>query len=273
MIGQIIDLQEWFQTPPGRYLMAWEQSQFDQAVADLFGYHALQLGVAEIDGLRANRMSHRWLALPQGLTADPLRPRAALVSDFGALPFSANSLDLVLLPHTLELSLDPHATLREVERVLVPDGRVVICGLNPASLWGLRQRRARLCRKVGFGQLFLPEAGDFISYWRLRDWLRLLSFEVETSRFGLYRPAVRGEAWLERFRWMDPLGDRWWPIFGAVYFMVAVKRVRGMTLLGAEWKRARATATATAPVPVPVTGKMHSHESRIPNQHSERVKV
>lgn len=158
MSGQIIGLQEWFQTPPGRYLLAWEQSQFDQAVTDLFGYHALQLGVAEIDGLRANRISHRWLALPQipgepapnpaaPMVTLPASPRIALVTDSSALPFSANSLDLVLLPHTLELSLDPHATLREVERVLVPEGRVVICGLNPASLWGLRQRRARLYKK------------------------------------------------------------------------------------------------------------------------------
>jgi len=266
MSGQIIGLQEWFQTPPGRYLLTWEQSQFDQAVADLFGYHALQLGVAEIDGLRANRMSHRWLALPQlpdEATANPnvampmpaVSPRIALISDSTALPFSANSLDLVLLPHTLELSLDPHATLREVERVLVPEGRVVICGFNPASLWGLRQRRAQLYKKLGFGQLFLPESGDFLSYWRLRDWLRLLSFEVESSRFGIYRPGMRDETWLERFRWLDSLGDRWWPIFGAAYFMVAVKRVRGMTMLGAEWKRTKGVAT----VPVPVTGKMHRH--------------
>ena len=37
--------------------------------------------------------------------------------------------------------------LREVERVLVPEGRVVIFGLNPMSLWGLRQRRAHLYRR------------------------------------------------------------------------------------------------------------------------------
>jgi len=266
MSGQIIGLQEWFQTPPGRYLLAWEQSQFDQAVADLFGYHALQLGVAEIDGLRTNRMSHRWLALPQlsgAAGANPNPPespavprRVALISDSSALPFSANSLDLVLLPHTLEISRDPHATLREVERVLVPEGRVVICGLNPASLWGLRQRRARSYKKLGLGQLFLPEVGDFLSYWRLRDWLRLLSFEVESSHFGVYRPGLRDEDWLERFRWLDPLGARWWPIFGAAYCVVAVKRVRGMTMLGAERRRTKALAAA----PIPVTGKMHRHQ-------------
>ena len=250
MSGQIIGLQDWFETPPGRYLLAWEQAQFDEAVADIFGYHALQLGLDCVDGLRANRMPHRWLA-----TTDPAMPapRAAFLTDFAALPFSANSLDLVVLPHTLELSPDPHATLREVERVLVPEGRVVICGLNPASLWGMRQRRARLYQRLGFGELFLPETGDFIGYWRLRDWLRLLSFEVESGRFGAYRPAVRSDAWLERCRWFDRAGERWWPIFGAVYFLVAVKRVRGMRLLSADWRRASQRASA----PVPIAGRVH----------------
>jgi len=78
----------------------------------------------------------------------------------------------------------------------------------------------------------MPRAGEFIGYWRLRDWLRLLGFEVEAGRFGCWRPPVRTEKWLQRFAWMDRLGDRWWPVLGAVYFVVAVKRVRGMRLVG-----------------------------------------
>ncbi len=247
-------MQDWFETPPGRYLLAWEQAQFDEAVVDMFGYHALQLGLPQVQGLRTNRMPHQWLALAkQPLEAAPTHH---FISDFSALPFAENSLDLVLLPHALELNADPHATLREVERVLVPEGRVVICGLNPASLWGLRQRRARLYRHLGFGQLYLPEAGEFIGYRRLRDWLRLLSFEVDSAHFGVWRPAFRGEAWLQRFEWMDSLGERWWPIFGAAYCVVAVKRVRGMKLLGPTWKNSR--KLSGSPAPVSVAGRAHS---------------
>jgi SAM-dependent methyltransferase len=262
MGSQIIGFTDWFRTPPGEYLLAWERERFDQAVADMFGFHALQLGLPELDALRSNRMPHKWLALPAAgdgsLAADPApdrspdatatggasSPRVALLTDSAALPFPANSLDLVLLPHTLELSSDPHTTLREVERVLVPEGRLVISGLNPASLWGLRQRRAHFYRRLGYGELFLPEAGEFIGYWRLRDWLRLLSFEVESGQFGCYRPAVSSRASLERFAWMDKVGERSWPIFGALYFVVAVKRVRGMRLLEPAWKSQKATASA-----------------------------
>ena len=249
MSEQIIGLHDWFQTPAGQYLLQWEDAQLQSAVADIFGYHALQLGVPQLHGLRANRMPHQWLGMP---SCEPVpgiaEMRTALVTDYAALPFPACSLDLVVLPHTLELGADPHATLREVERVLVPEGRVVICGLNPASLWGLRQRRARAFQRLGMGDLYLPDCGEFIGYWRLRDWLRLLSFEVEEGRFGCYRPAVRSEKWLERWAWMDQAGPRWWPIVGAAYFVVAVKRVRGMRLLGPAWKTVPARAGASVPV-------------------------
>ena len=270
--GAIIQLPQWLQTPAGQYLLAWEQRHLDTAVADLFGFHALQLGLPELDALRANRMPHRWMAVesPPGEsaaveTADEAddgtavtpRPAATLHCDFDALPFDAASLDLVVLPHSLELARDPHRALREVERVLVPEGRVIIVGFNPASLWGARQRLGRLRRRLSRGpkgDLFLPSAGEFIGYRRLRDWLRLLSFEVEAGRFGCYIPPVTSAKWLSRFAWMERAGDHWWPVFGSLYYIVAVKRVRGMRLVGLVKKEARAKA---APAPVAVT-----HRSR-----------
>jgi SAM-dependent methyltransferase len=260
MSSEIIGLADWLKSAPGAYLLDWERERFDHAVSDIFGYHALQLGMPELDTLRANRMPHQWLALDAQATELPSAPintptnsapvarKTALLTHSVALPFAANSLDLVVLPHGLELSLDPHTTLREVERVLVPEGRVVISGLNPASLWGFRHQRDPFCQRVGLGQPFLPQVGELIGHRRLRDWLRLLSFEVESAQFGCYRPAVDNARWLERFAWLDPLGKRWWPIFGAAYFVVATKRVRGMRLLEPAWKGRPARAKAPAVV-------------------------
>ena len=265
MNSEIIGLTDWLKTPPGAYLLAWERAHFDQAVSDIFGYHALQLGLPELDTLQANRMPHKWLALSampgrpvqspsQGYPAHRMEPdsisspRVALLTDSAALPFPESSLDLVVLPHTLELGSDPHSALREVARVLVPEGRVVISGFNPASLWGLRQRRDHLYQRFGYDESFLPRTGDFIGYWRLRDWLRLLDFEVESAHFGCYRPALASQQWLDRFDWMDAAGERWWPIFGAVYFLVAAKHVRGMRLLEPAWKVRKTPAAAPAAV-------------------------
>ncbi len=255
-------MTDWLKTPAGSYVLAWEQRQLDSAVVDLFGFHALQLGLPELAALRSNRMPHRWLATEgpvddagtQGAPAStlgessadpgkagiktkavPPRVAVALHCDFDALPFDAASLDLVVLPHALELARDPHLALREVERVLRPEGRVVIVGFNPSSLWGMRQWLGKFLRRAGLGSrrpLYLPDAGEFIGYRRLRDWLRLLSFEVESGRFGCWRPPTGSQKWLDRFAWADRSGERWWPVFGAVYFVVAVKRVRGMRLIG-----------------------------------------
>ena len=270
MSSEIIGLSQWLKTPPGSYLLEWEQRRFDEAVSDLFGYHALQLGLPAMDTLRLNRMPHQWLAetcTASGnssvvLTADGTstagissRP-IALLADSAALPFSECSLDLVTLPHTLELGEDSHSALREVARVLVPEGRVVISGFNPASLWGLRQRAGGSLRRFGYGGAFLPPLGEHIGYWRLRDWLRLLNFEVESAHFGCYRPALGSQRWLDRFQWMDRVGQRWWPIFGAVYFLVAVKRVRGMLLLEPAWKGRK------VPVAVPAAAAQRQIDRR-----------
>jgi SAM-dependent methyltransferase len=272
MKSEIIGFSDWLKTPPGIYLLHWERAQFDQTVSDIFGYHALQLGLPELDALMVNRMPHRWLALEtlpphlpdfshNGAAAqnmadtgdetvqnDSSSRKVAFLTNSGALPFPENSLDLVVLPHTLELGSDPHATLREVQRVLVPEGRVVISGFNPVSLWGLGRRHYRAPDVVTVQPPYLPGRKEFIGYWRLRDWLRLLNFEVESARFGCYRPAFGSQKWLDRFHWMDTAGERWWPIFGAVYFLGAVKRVHGVRLLEASWKTRKATAAAPAAV-------------------------
>jgi SAM-dependent methyltransferase len=264
----ILELGAWLRTAPGHYLLAWEQDRLDHAVTDAFGFHALQLGLPELDGLRANRMPHRWVASDSMHVPDDLSPALpplddsllstqalhepiALHCEFDALPFPDNSIDLVVLPHALELARDPHHTLREVARVLVPEGRIVIAGFNPASLWGLRQRAGRIKQGLGLGRqsrLYLPRTGEFIGYWRLRDWLRLLGFEVEAGRFGCWRPPLHSQKWLDRFAWMDRVGDRWWPVLGSVYFVVAVKRVRGMRLVGLVRQDKRKAQAAPAVV-------------------------
>lgn len=265
MTHSIIGLHQWFASPPGRYLLDWEQKQVDGVVADIFGYHSLQMGMPCLDGLRNNRMSHQWLALTphdQPIASDAQDGAAqrpvALWMESAALGFADACLDLVLLPHTLELSADPHSAVREVHRVLVPEGKVVIFGLSPWSLWGFRQMRAHWYQKVGFDQLYLPDAGEFIAHHRLRDWLQLLGFEVNLVQMGCYRPAVRSQAWLQRSAWIDKVGSRYWPILGAAYCMVATKRVPGMRMLEPSWRSQRQSSRAVS-VPVSLQVQPHDH--------------
>lgn len=227
------DWPSWLATPAGRYLLAWEHSQCEAAVADVFGYFALQCGLPELDALAANRMPTRVRAVLDGAQTRPDAERSVVrLANFEDLPFEAQSLDLVVLPHVLECAPDPHQILREVDRVLRPEGRVVVIGFNPVSFWGARQK---LPPKVW--RPFLPCPGPFIAVPRLRDWLQLFGYGIERGRYGCYRPPCRTQRWLDRWAFLEHAGDRWWPILGSVYTVSAVKRVRGMRLIGPAWKK------------------------------------
>jgi SAM-dependent methyltransferase len=252
IIGSGDRLIDWLDSPPGRYLLAWEQAQFDAAVADVFGFFALQCGLPRIDCLRMNRMRSRIHARflddvadtggTDDSTVDTVR-----VAHFEELPFATQSLDMVVLPHVLEFAHDPHQVLREVDRVLRPEGRLYVSGLNPVSLWGARQVIAH-----GIVPPFLPREGQFIAVQRLRDWVKLLGFDLERTRYGCYRPPCRSEVWLERTAFMERAGDRWWPICGAAYFVAAVKRVRGMRLIAPAWTTRASARRQAAAAPLSV---------------------
>jgi SAM-dependent methyltransferase len=270
----IIEIDQWLLTPPGRYLIDWEQAQLDRLVGNVFGYHAAQLGWPAVQALRCNRIAHRWLLSDGGLATDlglqvpPPRDGAAIwppsplplsvLCDYESLPFPSSSLDLVVLPHTLELAGDAHQTLREVERVLVPEGRLIVLGFNPASLWGAYKTGADVAGRLGWGPGPVTGATELIGWRRLRDWLRLLGLEFESGRFGCYRPPFAAERWLERCSWFDRAGARWWPVLGSAYVLVAVKRVRAMRLIGPAWHR----KTRAAHAPAAVTQRQGDHGTR-----------
>jgi SAM-dependent methyltransferase len=227
-------LAEWLGTPRGRYVLDWELEQFQNATEDVFGYRAVQVGLPGFDFLRGNRIPFRFtLALEAG---------AALAADPMQLPLASQSVDLVVLPHALEATADPHLVLREAERVLIPEGQVVISGFNPLSLWRLRQA-------FTFGQSGAPWDARFIGLLRLKDWLRLLGFELNGGRFGRYAPPFANPQWLARFEFMEKAGARWWPIMGGAYVVRAVKRVHGMRVITPQWRRERARRRSLAGIP------------------------
>ena len=227
-----LNLAAWYATPQGEYVQAWEQAALDKIVADIFGYFAVQAGSPAIDFLRASRITWRSTVSLDGAPG--------VIADAHELPFAAESLDLLLLPHVLEFSAEPHQILREAERVLRPEGQLIVTGFNPVSLWGVRKL---FTRAQG-----VPWNTEFVSVLRMKDWLKLLNFEMRGGRFGCYKPAFESEHWLRRFDFLDSAGQHWWPVAGAVYVMQAKKRVAGMRVITPAWRRDAKAARALAPV-------------------------
>ena len=242
-------IAEWVETPLGSYLIEREQEYFDRTLADVFGYNAFQLGMPGVDLLRASRI--------------PLRCRVGvgagvdMRADFRDLPIASSSADLVLLPHVLEFAEHPHQILREVARALLPEAQVILSGFNPFSLWGTRH---------AFRRLHYPWRGRFISLMRVKDWLALLGFELVGGQMACYAPPLKQQKWLDRFSFMETAGERWWPIAGGVYFLHAVKRVRGVRLIMPKWSDRPAPAKALAASPQKIGDKEDALTARTQEQ-------
>lgn len=227
----------WYESDLGQYVLAQELDWFDAVSSDLFGFHALQMGECETDFLRANRMPHRFCA---GIASGPLNATPEM------LPIASQTLDLLALPHVLEFSAHPHQVLREAERVLRPEGRLLISGFNPMSLWGMRRV---LSGMTCHDRAAHPWHGRFIHLTRIKDWLALMGFELVGGRMACYAPPIDRAGWLARFGLLEAAGDRWWALGGGVYLIHAVKRVHGMRVLlpkrDASWRARPAWAQPT----------------------------
>ena len=225
-------LDRWLASSAGQRTLTWEQDQVDRIVSDIFGYHALQVGLPQVDFLRANRI--------------PLRLKAACMAGADiqcqctALPVASSSSDLVVLPHVLEFSDEPHQILREVERILIPEGQVVLIGFNPLSLWGVK-------RRIDRGGEF-PWNGIYLSINRLKDWLKLLGFEYDRGCLGCYLPPLDALEGLHGWKLMHKACDRWLNFSGGVYVLRAIKRTHGMRLITPDWKKKPVRAKALRPI-------------------------
>jgi SAM-dependent methyltransferase len=220
-------LSRWFQAELGQQFASAEKLQFEQILPDLFGFYLLQVGeLGVVDLLSASRVSHRKIMRIQTNTASG---QGAFHGQAWALPIQSDSIDVVILPHTLDFALYPHEVLREVERVLIPEGQVVISGFNPLSIWQLWRWSLRWRQQP-------PWCGHFYTLFRLRDWLKLLGFDLCQKRHFFYRPPVKNKRIMQRLGFMESLGQRLLPIVGAGYVLVARKRVETLTPLPRRWQ-------------------------------------
>ena len=197
-------LKQWFSAPLGSTLLGQESEALTSALSGVFGHYLVQVGFPDLEKgpVASESLKYHVFAAPgtpdnersRWIRADPLR-----------LPIATDSIDAVLIQHTLDFFADPHQVLREADRVLIPEGRLIILGFNPWSLWGLWRVFRRHSDKV-------PWCGRFIPPGRVIDWLSLLGFDVETTGSLMFRPPLHHRGLMNRLDIMERLGTRWWPI-------------------------------------------------------------
>ncbi len=211
------ELHAWFQSELGRTLLGIEQQMIDRCLTDCFGYHLLQLGVDSdltlYDNCRVQRRFKAGLIPPTRLSDGG--SSTFVQCDAQELPFESDSLDVVIVHHAMEFAANPHAVLRELYRVTVPEGRIVLIGFNPWSLLGARMLAGRW-------RAHSIWRNHLLSVSRIHDWLELLGFAMQRIDYGFHRLPLHRTA-----NWMAASAHDWtryWP-GGGVYAITAIKQV------------------------------------------------
>ena len=229
------ELRRWYTGNLGSAFGDVEIMHLEEVLPTLFGYHLLQIGAYhEPIYLEKSLIKHK-IIVDRNLGQHDVK--VGLRSKTEELAIATDSVDVVILYHELELHSDPHSVLREIDRVLVPEGRVIILGFNPWSMWGGR-------KLVSQWQKSLPWCCYFFSPFRVKDWLRLLGYDLEVAHTFFYRPPLDYPWSVDRLSMIEKLGKKIWPAFGAGYMLVAKKRVSTMTAVGPRWQRQRRVVKA-----------------------------
>ena len=224
------DLHHWLRTPLGQRVYALERKLASEALAQVFGWQLLQIGLwGDDDGLIADARTQRRSVLAwHGDRIGSMK--SAIRSRTDSLAIASDSVDAVMLPHTLEYEPEPHEILREVGRILSGEGHLVIFGFRPFSSWGMRHLFAR--------DGFPPGIERMIGEGRLKDWLKLLGFEiVDAQRYLFTLPW--GSSASSSHSFFERSGKRLWPLFAGGYSLKARKRVYTLTPIRPRWRRLR----------------------------------
>ncbi len=237
-------VKQWYATDLGQAFLKSEKQYLNALLEQVFGYNLLQLGsLDENDLCSSSRTSFQYVS-ESASNLNRTAEQTDLLLEFANLGIQNHSIDAVVLPHTLEFEQYPHQILREVERVLVAEGKAIILCFNPFSLWGFWHKyweiRNRIAGKEYREKVPLPSCGHLLSQKRLRDWLKLLGFDIQLVSEYFYRPPIKNAALLQKLEFMEHAGktSRLLPAGG--YLMVATKRVSTLTPIPEKWKFTKA---------------------------------
>lgn len=259
-IDILTELESWYAGENGQYLLAGTRKAANEILDTAFGYHLLQTGCTRGQALFDDSpINHRIYACERGGQGINLLAQA------DELPLESDSIDTMIAHHTLDFAANPHQVLREIQRVLTPQGQLLIVGFNPYSLRGLNAR----LRAISSNSLWHWHTP--VSEHRLTDWLHLLGCEVQDStRIGAV-PLVgsgRVRRWLTR---LDEWGNRYNLPVGGLYIVHAIKQVAGMHRPRRQWLSRRERLISLVPKPAPAPSPTPRQPAQDPVAHSNRM--
>ena len=236
-LDSLFDIRRWFDSSLGERVLQAEQAILDQLLIGFFGYHLLQASVYSKELHQASPIQNK---ITLGLDVNDRVPMVACATE---LPFTDNSIDLILLHHLLDFLDTPLETLRELARVSLPMGHLVVVGFNPISPWGVWKLPAGLSGRA-------PWCGRFIRPGRLMDWLNVLNFKIDRAQYCIYGPPIVRQS-VRKPDYSKGLSRNINLPVGAVYVIVARKQVSTMTPVRQPWRSHRLALVDNGFIAVP----------------------
>ena len=232
--------EDWFETSLGAEIVQREIERVKSLVPSGYYAESLQVGLPKFSFAADLGIRRQFVVDTQPPRSDPsgsatpsreyFQGSHVSLATSEALPFADRSMDLVVLPHTLDFSRQPHEVLRQVNQVLRPEGHLAIVGFNSLSLFGALHSIRR-------GGDEHPWNGRLYTVGRVQDWLSLLGYDIVGAGMLGYSLPVQSERWRSRFSFLEQAGDRWFPGFGSQYVIVGRKKEIAMTPTAGRTRR------------------------------------
>ncbi len=201
------ELCTWYRTALGRRLLRLEAHYLKRSLKVPYTFTIVQLGILGWEERYLDSGYLRSFRLIDETHAVRDCRLPAIVARLDSLPLASESVDVLILPHTLEFAGDQHQLLREAERVLKPEGQLLVLGFQPWSVY-------RLYRWLPVRQRPAPWRCHPVSHRRLLDWLNLLNFTAETNIWFDFHSLI------EPGGWRDYCSSLWY----VAYAVRAIKR-------------------------------------------------
>ena len=223
--------KSWQDLPNGAIILSAIEEVLQPWWQKFFGYHLLKIGALSHEiSCEASPIKHQVSCCFSPLTSGSQKDsNGDIIGELDDLPILDHSVDVCLLSHTLEFSLDPHHVIREANRALIPNGYLIITGFNPLSLAGLN-------RAIPYRRKQIPWNEHFFSPMRVKDWLHLMGFEILTDERCLHSSLAGKVSDNAVANYWRKFASNYLTSLGSVYVIIAKKRVLPLTPIKPKWQ-------------------------------------
>jgi SAM-dependent methyltransferase len=239
--------KSWQELPNGGLILSSIETILKPWWQKFFGYYLVKIGALSNEVCTESSPIKNQISCCVTSTIE--QGKVDIVGELDDLPLLEHSVDVCLLSHALEFSLDPHHVIREANRVLIPNGYLIITGFNPLSLAGFN-------RAIPYRRKQQPWNEHFFSPMRVKDWLHLMGYEILSDERCIHS-SLSGKV-SDHFvaNYWRKFASNYFTSFGSVYVIIAKKRVLPLTPIKPKWQ----IRTDFSPVKVP-SMKVHPSKS------------